>query len=406
MRGHIRQRGKDTWQIIIPAGKDAHGKYKYASETVHGTKKDAEARLAELLVQARGGKIQVSSRMTLGEYLDLWYKRYSSTWRPDTQTLYEMVIRNHIKPALGHIRMDKLTPFQVQEWVNSLATKGLANDSVHGYYRVLRSAINQAIETGILAQSPLKGVKPPKRKKQGGRALSEEEVKSFLSVIQGHPRYPLYLTAIATGMREGELLGLQWQDVDLEHGVIRVRQQLKARGGVKPPRFAPVKTDRGERLIPLPPIVTEVLHEYKAEQDREKEAYGASYADYDLVFTVLGGGAINPRNLVRQFKGLLEKAGLPLDIRFHDMRHSCLTLLAEMGVELKTISEQAGHSDVAFTLRVYGHVLPRSAWEAAHKMERLLADNGNGLVNNLSMKSGNQHSTVSQDMKKISPGTQ
>lgn len=365
-------------------GRDGEGRYRYKSETVHSpNKKDAEARLVELLRQYNLGQLSQPSKMTLGEYLDYWLRECSTDWTPETREDNEAVVRLHIKPTLGHIRLDKLTPLQVQQWLNEELRSGkFAPDTVHGHFRVLRAALYQAAEFGMTPSPPpaLRGVKPPKKKKTGGRALSRAQVKRFLQIIQDHDRYALYLMAITCAMRKGEILGLRWQDVDLAHGVIHVQQQLKARNGVKKARFEPPKTEQGDRYLPMSQVLIDALKAHKIAQDMEKEFYGRAYNDLDLVFTVKGGGPIAPWNLHRQYKSLLRQAGLP-DIRFHDLRHSCLSHLAAYHVPAREISGFAGHADVGFTIQTYEHVLDEMSWEPARVMDDMIDDMMNDYEN-------------------------
>lgn len=377
MKGSIRSRGKDTWQIRICVGRDAEGRYKYKSETVHSpNKKDAEARLVELLRQYNLGQLSQPSSMTVGEYLDYWLRECSIDWTPETKELNGMIVRLHIKPALGHIRLDKLTPLHIQQWINEELRSGkFAPDTVYGHFRVLRAALYQAAEYNLIPSPPpaLRGVKPPRKKKSGGKTLTQEQVRKFLQTIREHDRYALYLMAITCAMREGEILGLRWQDIDLAHGVIHIQQQLKAKKGVKKARFEPPKTEQGDRYLPMPQILIDALRAHRIAQDIEREAYGKSYKNLDLVFTVEGGGPISPRNLHRQYKKLLRKAGLP-DIRFHDLRHSCLSHLAAQHVPAREISDFAGHADVEFTIRTYEHVLDEMSWEPARVMDKMISE--------------------------------
>lgn len=366
--GHIRQRGPGTYQLIYFIGRKPNGKPEYKSETVKGTREEAEARMTAIEHSMNIGEYVPPAKQTVEQYMTTWLDEIKPTVRPKTWTWYEYINRIHITPNLGQSKLSKLTPLQIQTVYRELL-EGHSASTVRGVHRTLRAALGQAVKWGLIARNPAEQVDQPKAEKTEQRTLTAEEIDKLLLASVDTGRYSLYLAAVTTGMREGELLGLRWQDVDLDHGIITVKQQL-SKAGVNP-EFGPVKTGAGRRRIIVPESLSAALKDHRKEQEKERELYGKEYKDYDLVWAILGGGPISARNLIRQFKGLLSKAKLP-DIRFHDLRHTHATLLLEAGVHPKVVQERLGHSAINVTMDIYSHVLPDMQQGAASAIDNIL----------------------------------
>jgi len=384
MKGHIRKRGS-SYEVVIYLGRDATtGKKKYKSYTVRGTKKQAEAKLAQLLHELNTGTYVEPSPMTFGEYLDKWLSEKVEPYlRPATVERYRGIVENHLKPALGYIPLARLSPLELQRYYTQALKSGrmganfgqqiggpLSVATVRSHHRTIHAALAQAVRWGLVARNVADAVEPPKMEIQPEmRALDAEETQRLLEVAYRESRYPeLYVLAVATGMRLGELLGLRWQDI--EPPVVHVRQALKKAG--PNPMFAPPKTQHGVRVVWLPPSAVAALESLRVRQQAEKALAGSSYEDHDLVFAQANGRPLNGRNLTRrEFKRLLSMAKLP-PIRFHDLRHTHATLLLGAGVPAKVVSSRLGHSQIGITLNTYSHVLPSMQEEAADKLEDIL----------------------------------
>lgn len=387
MRGHIRKRGKSSWQVIIPKGRDASGKYRYDRYTVQGTKKDAEAKLAELLHQLNTGTYVAPSRVTVAEFLERWLAdAVTNSVKPSTLKRNAAIVRQHLIPALGNLPLTKLSALHVQAYYNQALASGRLDDdgnstdeplsaaTIRRHHAVLHKALGQAVKWGLLARNVADLVEPPRVSRKVGRTLDAEQVGRLLDAARDTGRRALYLTAVATGLRQGELLALRWQDVDFQQRAITVRRTLVSVGnqakGIRP-RFAEPKTDAGVRRVTMPAGLAEELQRLSVTQELERVQAGPEYEDYGLVFCTDTGRPISPRNLVRQFKSLLQKAGLP-NVRFHDLRHTHASLLLELGVHDKVVSERLGHASIDITINTYAHVMPGLQEQAAAAFDTLL----------------------------------
>jgi len=379
MRGHIRKRGEDSWQIAIYRGRDPDGKRLYDYVTVQGTKRQAQQRLTEILRQLDTGEYVEPSQETLSEYLARWFEIVKPSLAYKTVRNYSLAIR-HLAQSLGPIRLNRLTAMQIQEAYHELTPHSAAYA-----HRVLRRALNHAIRWGLLARNPALLVDAPRAPKREMRTWTAEQARRFLEVARSNRLYSLYLTIMTTGMREGELLGLRWSDVDLEKGEFTIRQAL-VKGG-KNPIFKPPKTESGYRVVPIPPVVKDALGSYRKAEIERRLALGPIYSDHGLVWPSEVGTPIVARNLVRQFKSLIEKANkknekagenekekLP-DIRFYDLRHTHATLLLESGIHPKVVQERLGHSSIRVTMDTYSHVMPHMQKEASESIEKSLFGN-------------------------------
>lgn len=378
MRGHIQPRGKNTWRIFVSIGRDARGKYPRITETVHGTKGDAEKRLTEILAQYDKGELAQPKKMTVAQLCD----KYLSTahLRPRSKEWAENIIENHLKPALGNVPLKKLTTLQLEEYFSAKEKEGKLSDStLNGHYRLLRAILNKATLWKLLPGNPLKGVAPPKKKRSGGTALSPAEAGRLLEAAKGRRYYAIYLTAAATGMRLGEILGLTWSNLDLESGKANVVQILLEGG--RRPIFGDPKTEQSRRTVQLPPIVVEALQEVRKRQQAEIEAFramGRAYPYPDLVFTTCEGYPVLRSNLTRDFHEVIEKAGIPR-IRIHDLRHSFASWLISEGVDITSVSAALGHSSPLVTLGTYAHLIEQMKSRPAQVVSDILKqDKNNG----------------------------
>jgi integrase len=367
MRGHICRRSKNSWAVIVYLGRDAAtGKERHKWFT-HPTKQEAEAHLAQLLTQLHGGGTLPHTKATVAEFLQQWLQDYATgAVGPVTLATYRDMIRVHISPALGGIPLAKLSPQAVQGYL-SRELEGLSPTTVRHHAMILHAALRHAVRWGLLARNPCDMVDPPRRVHAEMRVLDEEQVRLFLAEARrSSPHYALYLAAILTGMRQGELMGVRWRDVDLVLGVAAIQQTFYQMG--RQQLFKEPKTPKARRNVALPKALIEELRRVRERQAEYRTLFGPEYQDHDLIFCQPNGKPLRANNIVRRdFRRVLKRASLP-QIRFHDLRHCHATLLLRQGVHPKVVQERLGHSTPAFTLQVYSHVLPGLQAEAAEAL--------------------------------------
>lgn len=341
-------------------------------KTVYGkTRAEVSAELTKAMADRNGGLIFDDENMSLGEYLDSWLKGsvYGSV-RDSTYDRYEVAVRVHLKPGLGRVKLKKLTPAQVSTFYQEKLAAGCAPASVNKLHVTLHKALDQAVRWHMVPHNVCEAVNAPRPVSEEMRTLSPGQVRMLLSAASGDRLEALYVLAIHTGMRQGELLALKWADVDLDAATVSVRRTLTKSGTAL--LTGDTKTGKSRRTISLTDRSVAALREHLGRQMEEMEQLGDLYADQGLVFTTEVGSLINPTNLrKRSLAPLLKRAGLP-KIRFHDLRHTCATLLFKQGQHPKLVQELLGHANVAITLDTYSHVTPGMGEQTARAMEDAL----------------------------------
>jgi len=380
MKGHIEQRGENSWRISIYLGKDHLGKKRFARETVRGTEEDAQMRLAALVIEVGRGRYSSPSKMTVAEFLDRWLEDYCRvSVRQSTYDMYEMLVRVHIAPEIGHVRLDKIAPLDIQGFIRR-KTRGARADGKTGtlspktvkhIYSVLRAAFNRAVKWGLLPHSPVGAVDAPRCEKHSVSVWTDDEVRRFLAAAAGERLYAAYLLALGTGLRRGEILGLRWEDIDLARGMLSVRRSLvpTSQGNL----LQEPKTAGSRRHVKMSPDLTDALVAHRSKQQEEKDLFQEAYNDLGLVFPSYTGTPLDPRNLARAFEKVIAVAGVP-KISFHDLRHTHATMLLQAGVHPKVVAERLGHTEIGTTLDTYSHVLPSMQEEAALVIDRVVGN--------------------------------
>jgi integrase len=291
--------------------------------------------------------------------------------RHSTYTSYEGVVRLHIVPAIGRIGLDKLTVDDVAQLLRTKqAEERLSSRSVRYVLLVLRNALNKAVRWGIVGRNVAMLVDPPRIAHKDVRVLSPEETARLLSTVRGDQFESLVVLAVSTGVRLGEALGVKWADIDLDRRQMRIDkslQRIPGQGYV----LSETKTRRSRRTIILPVVAAEALRRRLAEQRDQRRASGPGWHHDGLVFTTSTGRPVDARNVQRSFRRLLRKAKLPR-MRFHDLRHSCASLLLTQGVAPRVVMETLGHSRISVTMDTYTHVMPALQREAADAIDRSL----------------------------------
>ncbi|MBA2619508.1 MAG: site-specific integrase [Rubrobacter sp.] len=319
-------------------------------------REDVRDELANALSDRLGGLVFDAGAMTVGDYLDRWMKDVEGTVRESTHQRYGYAVGPHLKPALGKIKLKDLGPAQVRWFYRDRLDSGLAPASVHKLHVVLHKALKAAVADGLIPRNVTAGIKLPKLSREEIDPLSREESRCLLEAARGERLEALYVLALHTGMRQGEILALKWDNVDLEAGTLRVRRTLTKTGKVY--AIGEPKTRNSRRVIRLTAAAVGALRTHLSRQLEEMERMGSLYQPGGLVFATEAGTIINPSNLRnRSLKPLLKAAGLR-PVRFHDLRHTCATLLLSKNVNPKIVSEMLGHASVSITLDVYSHLMP------------------------------------------------
>lgn len=334
------------------------------------TKKEAKNWLIEMQNKVKTGYSLSSTKITLNEFLSEYLNSIQTTIRPKTIIQYRRIVNNHINPFLGNYKLDELKPHHIQNFYNSKLEKGTSERTVILIHAVLHKALRQAVLWGILGWNPSDAVIKPKKKKTEIKVLNDVQVRNLLLVAKGSSIEVLIHTAITTGLRFGELLGLKWSDLDWNNRTLQIQRQvyfLPKKGNV----FAELKTKASQRTIVLGKSTLELLKSHWKEQQIFKAESKGNWHDLDLVFPSQTGNPNDKGNLSRRFKKLLETAGLP-SIRFHDLRHTAATLMLLQGINPKIVQERLGHSDISMTLNTYSHVLPSMQQDAADKIDELI----------------------------------
>lgn len=333
------------------------------------TRKEVQDKLNRALYEQKQGTLTTGPQQTVKAYLERWIEQVVKlTRRANTYKGYRSVVECHLVPALGHIKLQKLTVEHIQAF---LAQKqGQLKPSMIGYVRsVLSSALKNAMKWGLVARNVANLADVPQAERYEGQVLTVEQARKLLEAARGSRLDALLLVAVTTGMRQGELVALRWSDLDLEKGILQVRHNLTWVRGMGYVEGEP-KTKKGRRKIVLSSVVIEALKAHRVRQEEARIKMGDRWQDRGLVFCNVYGGYWHGNRVWLFFKKLLKGAGLP-DVRFHDLRHGAATVLLAAGVDLKVVSELLGHSSVAITADIYAHVLPEQQQAVVRKMDDL-----------------------------------
>lgn len=393
--GSVYRRG-NRWTGAVDLGYvDGPGGKRRRRITVNGETAEEVAKSMRL-VRARAdvGLIIPDGQTSTADFLRSWLETKSGSIRATTVTIYRRAIETHLIPFLGHHRLDRLSPVHVQGFISAKLAAGMSATTVRTTTIVLIGALKSAQEWGLVSRNVASIARLPPPRRYEARPLSGDEARSFLSMIEGSPFAALYWLLIGTGLRIGEALGLRWQDVDLEAGLIHVRHSLqKVKAGVTvtgagfvplttTAALVPPKTPSSRVTLAVPAVVVEVLRQHRGNQAAERQAAGDAWRDHGLVFTtptpkkpghnLPPGSPVDYKAAMTRFKEALAAADLP-PIRLHDLRHTCAVLLIEGGDgNLKQVQRQMRHSNIGTTLDVYGHVSDALQARAARNMDDLL----------------------------------
>ncbi|MFD5258837.1 tyrosine-type recombinase/integrase [Streptomyces bobili] len=393
--GTVYQRKDSRWEAagyVLAPGNTRRRVRVYGT-----TRKEALAKLTEKIAASNRGLPVPSAQGSVAAYLTYWLENVAvHHLRENTHTRYTACVNRYLIPGLGKKKLAKLTAKDVRTWLNQLRTtcqcctrridarrdqpcccaigqccrKLLSPLTLTYIHSVLKSALEHAVREEEILRNVARNVRTGTPRPRRFEPLTADEARRLLTTAQGHRLHALFELALHTGLRKGELLGLHWEDLDLDTGTAAIRRTLQrtSTGGLT---TLPTKTRASERRIALPARCLQSLKYHREQQQRERDTAGTAWRHSGYVFTIPQGGPIDPTNLTRTFTTLLRKVGLRR-IRFHDLRHSTATLLLEQGVELVVIKELLGHAHIGVTATVYAHVRLRLQRDAIDTLSTAL----------------------------------
>jgi integrase len=335
------------------------------------SRKEVTNKLAQALAKRDDGVLFDDEGQSLGEYIE-WWLTTSKRGRVKATTYesHAREVRKHIIPGLGRIRLKSPSPAHLQSYYSFKCESGLAPRTVQYHHTLLHQALKNAVKWGYVRRNVAAVVDPPKVEKKEINPLSAAQVKALLEAAKGDRLEAFYLLAVSTGMRQGELQALKWTDIDLRERTLSGNRTLSAVNGG--PVFTPPKTSKSRRKIFLSRKSVEALRRHRENQETEKEAVADRWHDDDLVFCSSVGTPLSRHNVrSRSFKPLLRRAELPA-IRFHELRHTCATLLLSKNIHPKLVQELLGHASISTTLDTYSHVLCGMSRGVADAMDNIL----------------------------------
>lgn len=362
--GSITKRSDGRWEarISLDGGKrkSFYGK----------TRQEVARKLAQVIRDRDNGLPIVAERQTVAEYAKSWLESMEPTIGPSSLQRYDECLRLHIVPRIGTIALARLMPQHIQAAYAAALKRGLSSTYVHMIHGVVHHMLGDAMRLGLVQRNVSELVEVPRIRHYEMQVYTPQQARAFLDAARDHRLEALFVLALTTGMRQGELFALQWHNVDTEQGIVQVRATLKRIDSKLV--IAETKTKKSRRRIALTPLACEALRRHRARQLEERLVLGQAWQDRDLVFPNTIGNLYSLGSFERRvFWRIIDKAGLPR-IRFHDLRHTAATLLLLQGVHVKVVSEMLGHSSITITLDRYSHVLPDMQRDAAMAMQRVL----------------------------------
>jgi integrase len=370
----VTHRADGSYAAVIELSRGPDGRRRHRWFGGYRTRKEAQAKLTELMAELQANTFVAPTKMMMAEYLRRWLTE-SAAHRLSARSLERTtcIVERHLVPELGGYRLSELRPLHIQGYLSGArkagrknGTGGLAGATLLKHHEVLHSALGQAVRWELIARNPADAVDRPRAEQRAGqaiRALSADEVAELLEAAADTRLYAPIMVAVTTGLRRGELLALRWSDLDLEKATLSVNRALEETGaGVA---FKAPKTARSRRTMPLAQITVQALRDHHRAQAELKLKTGPAYADQDLVFATPLGTSWSPSNFSRAFRTFKAQHGFAF--RFHDLRHTHASLLLAQGAHVKVVQERLGHASVTMTMDTYSHLLP-GVQEAA--MER------------------------------------
>ena len=392
MAGSIEKRGKNSYRLTVSEGFDLNGKPMIHRKTVHGNKKDAEVELAKFVTEVQNGLVIDGKSLKFSEFTEIWKRDYGSKeLAPSTYKRYCRMLETRLLPYFGHFYINKIKPTDIMKFYDLLekdtqlvrkkgnngskTKKPLSGKTILEHHRLLRAMLHKAVYWQLIVANPAERVQPPKARKPKRRSYDDEQTKILLENLELLPsedtKYKVaIILTVFTGVRLGELMGLEWQDVDFKNGIISINRssQYLADMGV----FTKVpKTESSIREIAIPEFIISLLDEYKLWYEEQKSIYGGLWTNSDRLFVQADGKPMHPSTISKWFVKYVGQIGLPV-INFHGLRHTNASLLVAQNIDIAVISARLGHAQISTTLDFYVHPLLSHNRKAGYALENLL----------------------------------
>ena len=392
MAGSIEKRGKNSYRLIVSEGYDLHGKPLIHRKTVHGTKKEAEVELAKFVTEVQNGLVIDGKALRFSEFVEIWKRDYGSKeLAQSTYKRYCRMLETRLLPYFGRFYINKIKPTDIMKFYDLLekdtqlvrkkgnngskTKKPLSGKTILEHHRLLRAMLHKAVYWQLLVANPAERVQPPKARKPKRRSYDDEQTKILLENLEllssEDTKYKVaIILTVFTGVRLGELMGLEWQDVDFKNGIISINRssQYLADMGV----FTKVpKTESSIREIAIPEFIISLLEEYKLWYEEQKSVYGELWTNSDRLFVQADGKPMHPSTISKWFVKYVGQIGLPV-INFHGLRHTNASLLVAQNIDIAVISARLGHAQISTTLDFYVHPLLSHNRKAGYALENLL----------------------------------
>lgn len=372
MRGHIRKRGS-KYSIVVDIGTDPKtGKRQQKWFSGYKTKKEAELNMAKIINEIEEGMLLLPAEITLRDYLNMWIDKRRNKLSPSTISGYLSIIRNHLIPELGFVRLKDLKPYLLDDYYE-IKLETLSGTTVLHHHRLLNKAMVDAMKKyRVISRNPLDGVEAPRAQRYKANVLDKDEIGLLFKALEGHSLELYIKVMLFLGLRRGELLGLKWEDIDYDKKTITINNNL-IRGGDDGTEviLTTPKTEGSNRTIVLSYNIINIFNKHELIQKELKLKQGLIYKDKDFIFCNEDGSNINPASFSKRFGEFIKEKNLK-SIRLHDLRHTNATMMLLSDVPAKVASERLGHSNVSITLDLYSHVLDEMKEEATSKLDDIL----------------------------------
>ena len=395
MAGSIEKRGKNSYRLIVSEGYDLHGKSLIHRKTVHGTKKEAKVELAKFVTEVQSGLVIDGKALRFSEFVEIWKRDYGSKeLAPSTYKRYCRMLETRILPYFGHFYINKIKPTDIMQFYDLLSRdtqlvrkksnngkktlKPLSGKTILEHHRLIRAMLHKAIYWQLIVSNPAERVQPPKARKPKRRYYDDEQCKILLenltSLGEDQIKYKVaIILTIFTGVRLGELMGLEWQDIDLKTGIVSINRssQYLADKGVftKTP-----KTESSIRDVAIPDFVVSLLEEYRLWYEMQKSIYGELWTDSNRLFVQSNGKPMHPSTISKWFVKFVKDIGLPV-INFHGLRHTNATLLISQNIDVAVVAARLGHAQITTTFNFYVHPIISHNKSAGNVLQNLLIPN-------------------------------
>ena len=392
MAGSIEKRGKNSYRLTVSEGFDLNGKPMIHRKTVHGNKKDAEVELAKFVTEVQNGLIIDGKSLKFSEFTEIWKRDYGSKeLAPSTYKRYCRMLETRLLPYFGHFYINKIKPTDIMKFYDLLekdtqlvrkkgnngskTKKPLSGKTILEHHRLLRAMLHKAVYWQLIVANPAERVQPPKARKPKRKSYDDEQTKILLENLELLPsedtKYKVaIILTVFTGVRLGELMGLEWADVDFKNGIISINRssQYLSDMGV----FTKVpKTESSIREIAIPEFIISLLEEYKLWYEEQKSIYDELWMNSDRLFVQADGKPMHPSTISKWFVKYVGQIGLPV-INFHGLRHTNASLLVAQNIDIAVISARLGHAQISTTLDFYVHPLLSHNRKAGYALENLL----------------------------------